>query len=196
MLLDGGATTYALGEHLDALGLNGSTIDAVILTHSHADHYQGRRELFASRRNITVRYFWENQDPSPNVTLQKLRDSIAARVRTGSLTYRDTDDPCMNGQPLCTVRLKGGARLYSMRPDPTGHGVNNRSPAIKWVGPDSAAFTMGRGGDAPAGGKRPWKLAGSVRVWPALPNRRSKRSAGADTRTALRAAAYARRFSG
>ena len=150
VLVDGGPTPYALGDHLDALGLNGSTIDAVILTHAHADHYQGLRELFASHRHITVRYFWENQDPSPNVTLQKLRDSIAARVRAGSLTYRDTDDPCLNAQPLCTVTLKGGARLHIMRPDPTGHGVNNRSPAIKLVGPDSASFTMWMAGDAEA----------------------------------------------
>ena len=148
VLVDGGPTPFALGAHLDALGLNGSTIDAVILTHAHADHYQGLRELFASRRHITVKYFWENQDPSPNVTLQKLRDSIAARVRAGSLTYRDTDDPCANGQPLCTVTLKGGARLDIMRPDPTGHGANNRSPALKLVGPDSASFTMWMAGDA------------------------------------------------
>ena len=148
VLVDGGPTPFALGAHLDALGLNGSTIDAVILTHAHADHYQGIRELFASRRHITVKYFWENQDPSPNVTLQKLRDSIAARVRAGSLTYRDTDDPCANGQPLCTVTLKGGARLDIMRPDPTGHGANNRSPALKLVGPDSASFTMWMAGDA------------------------------------------------
>ncbi|MBC7672988.1 MAG: lamin tail domain-containing protein [Polaromonas sp.] len=150
VLVDGGPTPYALGDHLDALGLNGSTIDAVILTHAHADHYQGLRELFASRRHITVRYFWENQDPSPNVTLQKLRDSIASRVRAGSLTYRDTDDPCVNGQPICTVTLKGGARLHIMRPDPDGHGANNRSPAIKLVGPDSASFTMWMAGDAEA----------------------------------------------
>ena len=150
VLVDGGPTPYALGDHLDALGLNGSTIDAVILTHAHADHYQGLRELFASRRHITVKYFWENQDASPNVTLQKLRDSISARVRAGSLNYRDTDDPCLNGQPLCTVTLKGGARLHIMRPDPTGHGVNNRSPAIKLVGPDSASFTMWMAGDAEA----------------------------------------------
>ncbi|CAN5819834.1 hypothetical protein BH11GEM1_BH11GEM1_02670 [soil metagenome] len=150
VLVDGGPTPFALGAHLDALGLNGSTIDAVILTHAHADHYQGLRELFASRRHITVKYFWENQDPSPNVTLQKLRDSIAARVRAGSLTYRDTDDPCANGQPLCTVTLEGGARLDIMRPDPTGHGANNRSPALKLVGPDSASFTMWMAGDAEA----------------------------------------------
>ena len=150
VLVDGGPTPYALGDHLDALGLNGSTIDAVILTHAHADHYQGLRELFASHRHITVRYFWENQDPSPNITLQKLRDSIASRVRAGSLIYRDTDDPCLDGQPLCTVTLKGGARLHIMRPDPTGHGVNNRSPAIKLVGPDSASFTMWMAGDAEA----------------------------------------------
>ena len=148
VLVDGGPNPAALGLHLDALGLNNGTIDAVILTHAHADHYQGLRELFATRRHITVRYFWENQDPSPNVTLGKLRDSIAARVRAGSLTYRDTDDPCANGTPVCIVSLKGGAKLEIMRPEPDGQGPNNHSPALKLVGPDSATFTMWMAGDA------------------------------------------------
>jgi competence protein ComEC len=148
VLIDGGPTPRALGAHLDALHLNGGTIDAVILTHAHADHYQGLRELFASRRHISVRYFWENQDPSSNVTLAKLRDSIAARVRAGTLVYRNTDDPCANGTPLCTVTLKGGAKIHIMRPMPSDGNPNDRSPAIKLVGPDSASFTMWLAGDA------------------------------------------------
>ena len=148
VLVDGGPDPAVLGRHLDALGLNGDTIDAVILSHQHADHYQGLRELFASRRHIVVRYFWENQDPSPNVTLQRLRDSIASRVQQGSLTYRDTDDPCANGQALCSITLRGGAVLHIMRPDPKGRGANNRSVPLKLVGPDSASFTMWMSGDA------------------------------------------------
>ncbi|HEY2026789.1 MAG TPA: MBL fold metallo-hydrolase [Gemmatimonadaceae bacterium] len=148
VLVDGGPKPQTLGHYLDALQLNGGTIDAVVLTHQHADHYQGLRELFASRRRITVRYFWENQDPSPNVTLARLRDSIASRVDAGSLVYRDTDDPCANGQPICTISLKGGAKLHIMRPDPDGPGANNRSVALKLVGPDSASFTMWLAGDA------------------------------------------------
>jgi competence protein ComEC len=148
VLVDGGPNPRVLGRYLDALGLNGGTIDAVILSHQHADHYQGLRELFASRRHITVRYFWENQDPSPNVTLARLRDSISARVMAGSLVYRDTDDPCATGLPLCTVQLKGGAKLHIMRPFPEGDGANNRSVAVKLVGPDSASFTMWMAGDA------------------------------------------------
>ena len=148
VLVDGGPDPAVLGKYLDALKLNGDTIDAVILSHQHADHYQGLRELFASRRHIVVRFFWENQDASPNVTLQRLRDSIAARVRAGSLTYRDTDDPCANGQPICNLTLRGGAVLHIMRPDPKGRGANNRSVALKLVGPDSASFTMWMAGDA------------------------------------------------
>jgi competence protein ComEC len=148
VLVDGGPNPGVLGRYLDALGLNGGTIDAVILSHQHADHYQGLRELFASRRHITVRYFWENQDPSPNVTLARLRDSIASRVNAGTLIYRDTDDPCATGTPICTVTLKGGAKLHIMRPFPDGEGANNRSTAVKLVGPDSASFTMWMAGDA------------------------------------------------
>jgi competence protein ComEC len=149
VLVDGGPNPAVLGRYLDLLALNHTTVDAVILTHAHADHYQGLRELFASRRIITVRYFWENQDPSTNVTLRNLRDSVAARVPIG-LVYRDTDDPCANGTPLCTLTLKGGAKLHIMRPDPNGQGPNNRSPALKLVGPDSASFTMWMAGDAEA----------------------------------------------
>jgi competence protein ComEC len=148
VLVDGGPKPAVLGHHLDALGLNGATIDAVILTHQHADHYQGLRELFASHRRIKVRFFWENQDSSPNITLAKLRDSIAVRVEAGSLIYRDTDDPCADGTPICTVTLKGGAKLHLMHPDPNGEGPNNRSLAVKLVGPDSASFTMWMAGDA------------------------------------------------
>jgi competence protein ComEC len=148
VLVDGGPDPAVLGKYLDALRLNGDTVDAVILTHQHADHYQGLRELFASRRHIVVRFFWENQDPSPNVTLARLRDSIAARVTAGSLVYRDTDDPCANGQPICNITLRGGAVLHILRPDPKGRGANNRSVALKLVGPDSASFTMWMAGDA------------------------------------------------
>jgi competence protein ComEC len=147
VLVDGGPNPAVLGRYLDELGLDGDTIDAVILSHAHGDHYMGLRELFEKKRHITVRYFWENQDPSPNVTLRRLRDQIAARVREGSLVYRDTDDPCATGQPKCTITLRGGAKLHIMRPDPAGHGVNNRSVALKLVGPDSA-FTMWMAGDA------------------------------------------------
>ena len=148
VLVDGGPKPRLLGDYLTALGLDGGTVDAVILSHAHADHYQGLRELFASRRHITVRYFWENQDVSPNSTLKTLRDSIGARVVAGSLIYRDTDDPCANGQPICTLTLRGGAKLHIMRPDPSSDGANNRSPALKLVGPDSASFTMWLAGDA------------------------------------------------
>jgi competence protein ComEC len=147
VLVDGGPNARVLGRYLDRYGLNGDTIDAVILTHQHADHYLGLGELFAKRRHITVRYFWENQDPSPNVTLRRLRDRIGARVRDGSLVYRDTDDPCATGAPLCTITLRGGAKLHVMRPDPHGDKANNRSVALKLVGPDSA-FTMWMAGDA------------------------------------------------
>ncbi len=164
VLVDGGPNATALGRHLDALGLNGTTIDAVFLTHAHADHYQGLRELFRSRRHITVRYFWENQDPSTNRTLQTLRDSIGARVRDHSLIYRDTDDPCANGTPICTVTLKGGAKIHIMRPDPDGQDPNNRSPAIKLVGPDSASFTMWMAGDAEAEAISWFSRAGYQRV--------------------------------
>ena len=148
VLVDGGPDPARLGRYLDALQLDGDTIDAVILTHAHADHYQGVRALFAPRRNIVVRYLWENQNPSPNRSLARLRQAVGARVRAGSLVYRDTDDPCANGTPICTVTLRGGARIHIMRPDPYGRGENNRSAAVKLIGPDSASFTMWLAGDA------------------------------------------------
>lgn len=152
VLIDGGPEAPRLGFLLDSLGLNDSTFDVVILTHPHADHLIGLRELFKSRRHINVRFFFENKDPFTTANLRHLRDSINARVARGQLVYRDTDDPCANGTPLCTITMKGGAKLHIMRPLPSTNGAsvnpNNRSSVVKLVGPDSASFTMWLAGDA------------------------------------------------
>lgn len=148
VLVDGGPDSAVLGRQLDRLGLDGDTIDVVILTHQHLDHYAGLGALFESARHITVRFFFENRDPSPNVSLARLRDSVAARARRGTLAWRDTDDPCGDGRALCTITLRGGALLHVMRPMPGARDANDRSPALKLVGPDSASFTMWLAGDA------------------------------------------------
>jgi competence protein ComEC len=148
MLVDGGPDPARLGQLLDSLGLNNSTIDAVVLSHQHYDHHAGLRELFRTSRRIRVRYFFENQDPSPTVALGELRDSVGARAERGELVYRDTDDPCADGRPLCTVTMRGGARLHIMRPPPRARDANNRSAPLKLIGPDSASFTMWLAGDA------------------------------------------------
>jgi beta-lactamase superfamily II metal-dependent hydrolase len=151
VIIDGGPSQTRFGTLLDSLGLNNTTIDAVILSHQHADHLTGLLELFNSSRNITIKYFWENQDVYTGVTLQKLRDSINARVARGQLMYRDTDDPCANGSTICTVSLNGGAKLRIMKPMPGDPNPNNRSVPVKLVGPDSASFTMWMAGDAEQG---------------------------------------------
>ena len=148
VLIDGGPEPARFARLLDRLGLAGSTIDAVILTHQHYDHYAGLREVFRTSRRITVRYVFENKDPYSNTSLAQLRDSIIARAKRGELDYRDTDDPCGTGAPECTITLRGGARLHLLRPDPQGHGPNNRSAVVKLVAADSAAFTMWLAGDA------------------------------------------------
>lgn len=148
VLIDGGPNPAVLGRFLDSLRLNGSTIDVVILTHQHLDHYSGLRELFRSSRHIRIRYFFENKDPGPAETLATLRDSILARVDRDSLVYRDSDDPCSDGRKICTITMTGGARLHIMAPMPNGDGANNRSAPVKIVGPDSASFTMWLAGDA------------------------------------------------
>ena len=148
VLIDGGPEPARFARLLDQLGLAGSTIDAVILTHQHYDHYAGLREVFRTSRRITVRYVFENKDPYSSTSLALLRDSIIARAKRKELDYRDTDDPCGTGAPECTITLRGGARLHLLRPDPQGHGPNNRSAVVKLVAPDSAAFTMWLAGDA------------------------------------------------
>jgi len=152
VLIDGGPEASRFGYLLDSLGLDDSTFDVVILTHPHADHLIGLRELFNSRRHITIRFFFENKDPFTTANLRHLRDSINARVARGELIYRDTDDPCANGTPVCTITMKGGAKLHVMRPlprtNPAATNPNNRSVAVKLVGPDSASFTMWLAGDA------------------------------------------------
>lgn len=148
VLIDGGPDTRRMGVLLDSLRLNGTTIDVVILTHQHADHYAGLLSLFDSRRHIKVRYLFENKDPAAASTLTRLRDSVLARVERDSLAYRSTDDPCGDGEPMCSITLRGGAVLHIMRPLPAPAKANNRSVAIKIVGADSASFTMWIAGDS------------------------------------------------
>jgi competence protein ComEC len=148
VLIDGGPDTTRLGQVFDSLGLNGKTFDVVILTHQHADHLIGLRTLFETSRHIAVRFFFENQDPYPTANLRHLRDSVLARVNRKELVYRDTDDPCADGEPVCTITMNGGAMLHIMRPYPASENPNNRSVAVKLVGPDSASFTMWLAGDA------------------------------------------------
>jgi competence protein ComEC len=148
VLIDGGPDPATLGRHLDRLGLNGDTIDVVVVTHAHVDHYNGLRELFRSDRHIAVRFFFENKDLSPNTTLATLRDSVIARADRGSLVYRDTDDPCGTGAPLCTITMRGGATLHVLRPLAEPASANDRSTPVKLVGPDSASFVMWLAGDA------------------------------------------------
>lgn len=148
VLIDGGPETSTFGRLLDRFALNGRSIDAVILTHQHYDHYSGLRELFRSRRSISIRYLFENQDPYINPSLRDFRDSVASRARRGQLISRDTDDPCGNGAPTCAIPLSGGARLVLLRPDPRGDGPNNRSAAVKLVAADSTQFSMWLAGDA------------------------------------------------
>jgi competence protein ComEC len=148
VFIDGGPDAKRFGRLLDSLGIHDDTVDAVVLSHQHYDHYSGLRELFRTARHITVRYFFENEDPSTAASLRELRDSVASRVRQGSLIYRDTDDPCGDGRSVCTITLRGGAKLDLMRPFPERLTVNDRSAAVKLVGADSASFTMWLSGDA------------------------------------------------
>lgn len=148
VIIDGGPDTATFGRYLDSLNLNNSTIDVVIVSHQHIDHYSGLRELFRTSRHIHVRYFFENKDPAPAMTLATLRDSILSRMDRDSLVYRDTDDPCSDGSSICTITMSGGAKLHIMAPLPNGDSPNNRSTPVKLIGPDSASFTMWLAGDA------------------------------------------------
>lgn len=147
VLIDGGPDRRVLARWLDRFGVR-DTVDAVILTHQHSDHYEGLRELFSSRRRVAIRYFWSNGDATPALSFTHLPDSLEARARTGRTIVRDSDDPCANGAMSCTLDLRGGARLHVLRPMPDGAGQNNRSAVVKIVGADSASFTMWLGGDA------------------------------------------------
>jgi competence protein ComEC len=148
VLVDGGPEPTRLGQLLDSLELNNTTIDVVVLSHQHHDHHGGLRELFRTARRIRIRFFFENQDAFAGAALAELRDSVAARAERGELVYRDTDDPCGDGRPLCTITMRGGARLHIMRPPPLIAEANNRSAPLKLIGPDSASFTMWLAGDA------------------------------------------------
>jgi beta-lactamase superfamily II metal-dependent hydrolase len=148
VVVDGGPSMTTMASQISALGLDNRTIDYMILSHAHDDHYAGLREFFKASHNIGIAYFFENKDASTATTLGNLRDSINARVGRGQLTYRDTDDPCGTGASICTILLDGGARLHILKPKTSDTNPNNRSVPVKLVGPDSASFTMWMAGDA------------------------------------------------
>ena len=147
VLIDGGESTTRMAAFIAENALAGTTIDFVILTHAHADHHGGLRELFRASHGITIRRFYENRDPASGVMIGELRDSVNARAARGVLQSLDTDDPCGTGAPICTHTLSGGAKMHILRPMPAGS-VNDRSAAVKLIGPDSASFTMWLSGDA------------------------------------------------
>jgi len=147
VLVDGGPVRRVFARWLDELHVP-DTLDAVILTHAHFDHFEGLRELFRSRNGRVIRDFWWNGDTAIALRQSHLPDSVAARARRGAMRLHDTDDPCGDGRPVCTIPLKGGAHLDLMRPLPRAAGENDRSLALKLVGPDSASFTMWLAGDA------------------------------------------------
>jgi competence protein ComEC len=151
VIIDGGNDQIRFAELLDSLGVRNTTLDAVILTHTDVDHVLGLRQIFATDRNLEIRYFFDNQDPSTSSSLAALRDSVNGRAARGELIYRDADDPCGDGSLVCTIALDGGAKLHVLRADPTGSGPDDRSTPVKLVGPDSASFTMWLAGDAEFG---------------------------------------------
>jgi len=147
VLVDGGPVRRVYARWLDELHVP-DTVDAVILTHAHFDHFEGLRELFRSRNGRVIRDFYWNGDTATALSLSHLPDSVAARARRGVMRLHDTDDPCGDGRPVCTIQLKGGAHLDLMRPLSRVSLENDRSLALKLVGPDSASFTMWMAGDA------------------------------------------------
>lgn len=160
VLVDGGPDAGRMGALLDSLGITGDTVDLVVLTHPHADHYAGLHALFDTRRRIHVRRFAENLDPSPNAGLARLRDSVIARLQRDEMELVDTDDPCGDGRPTCVIPLAGGAALHLLRPRPNTDAINDRSAVVKLEGPDPSRFSMWLAGDAERGANE-WFVRGA-----------------------------------
>jgi competence protein ComEC len=147
VLIDAGQGMGRMADFIEEKGLAGDTIHWMILSHAHADHHGGMREFFKTEHGITVQRFLENRDPASGVMISELRDSIQAREARGELVYLSTDDPCEDGSIICTQELAGGGRMHILPPPASGH-TNDRSVAVKLIGPDSASFSMLAAGDA------------------------------------------------
>lgn len=149
VIIDGGPYPQRFGEYIDDFELNRRRIDAVVLSHTHADHSSGLIELFLEEREIEIGFFFDNMSlQSPTAATDILRDSARARADRGELIYRDASNPCGDGWPICTLKLDGQARLHIMRPYTGDENIDNGSIPVKLVGPDSASFTMWLAGDA------------------------------------------------
>jgi len=150
VIVDGGPDAVRLGALLDSLGVRDDTVDLVVLTHAHLDHYAGLTALFETDRHLVIRSFMENGDAasSPAPLLDALRDSVFARVDRDGLHYTDSDDPCGDGRRQCVIPLRGGAHLDVLAPLSMPATQNDRSVALKLVGADSTGFTMWLAGDA------------------------------------------------
>src|SRR5256714_14120457 len=64
VIIDGGPDTATFGRYLDSLRLNNSTIDVVILSHEHLDHYGGRRAPFQNPRPLRGWLFFLEKEPA------------------------------------------------------------------------------------------------------------------------------------
>ena len=128
-------------------GLARDTIDYMILTHAHNNHQRGDAGVLPDRSQHHRPAILREPGSGPGVMIAELRNSVTGRATRGELRYIDTDDPCDDGRAICTHFLDGGATMHILRPLPEGS-ANNRSVAVKLLGPNSASFTMWLSGDA------------------------------------------------
>ena len=138
VLIDGGPSSVAssklakfLNEHKIA------SIDYVLLTHPHADHFKGLMYVFS---NLTVSNFYDTrQDNSESSTLQKFRE--LARNEPGvNISYPSTGSS-LDWDPLVEIKVLHGAGAANDSLD--GETLNNSSIVIKMTYQDASVLFMG-----------------------------------------------------
>jgi phosphoribosyl 1,2-cyclic phosphodiesterase len=119
LLIDAGLGPRQLGQRLSAIGASWDRVQAVLLTHTHTDHWNDRTLAYLQRRGIAYYCHAEH-----HAALRRYALSFAPLAAAGLVKQFEAGQPiCFNGGLTCVpfpVRHDGGATFgfrFAAAPD-------------------------------------------------------------------------------